>query len=191
MLREALARHGARKQSPLWIESRLDHLWDSPEDRVQLGIKMLKGAARLGIGVAKAIRDRELPDMSLPDWLEPPDHALYEVPRSDEWVAAELDPDARAWLDRAHEAAPRAFGIAMLSSWLRPAEGTDGAEALDIYIGEHRVGKVPAEDTLAYEAVVADATARGEHPCLEAHLARRGTNYILELAKPAAEVADL
>jgi hypothetical protein len=34
MLSEALTRHGARKQSPLWIESGLDHLWDSREDRV-------------------------------------------------------------------------------------------------------------------------------------------------------------
>jgi hypothetical protein len=53
MLREALTRRGARKQSPLWIENQLDHLWDSPEDRLQLGIRMLTGAARFGLGVAK------------------------------------------------------------------------------------------------------------------------------------------
>jgi hypothetical protein len=188
MLREALTRHGARRQSPLGIESRLDHLWDSPEDGVQLGIKMLKGDARFGLGVAKAIRDRELPDLSAPDWLEPPDHALYEVPRSDEWIAAELDPDARPWLDRAHEAAPHPFGIAMLSAWLRrPGDGTGAGDPLDIYLGEQRVGRVPVEEAVAYASVVADAAARAEHPCLEAHLARRDGEYLLEVAKPQAE----
>jgi hypothetical protein len=146
---------------------------------------MLKGAARFGLGVAKAIRDRELPDLSVPDWLEPPDHALYEVPRSDQWIAAELDPDAHAWLDRAHQAAPHPFGIATLNAWLRrPSDVTGTADALDTYLGEQRVGKVPAEEAVAYAGVVADAAARDEHPCLKAHLARRGSEYVLELAKP-------
>jgi hypothetical protein len=185
MLSEALTRHGAHKQSPLWIESGLDRLWDSREDRVQLGIKVLKGAARFGLGVAKAIRDRELPDPSVPDWLEPPDHALYEVPRSDQWIAAELDPDADAWLDRAHQAAPHPFGIAMLSAWLRRrGDVTDTTDALDIYVGDQRVGTVPAEAAVAYAGVMADAAARDEYPCLEAHLARRGSRHVLELAKP-------
>ena len=109
MLREALTQPGGRQRSPLWIENHLDHLWDSPEDRVQLGVTMLRGAARLGLGVAKAIRDREIPNLSAPDWLEPPDHALYELVWSDQWTAAELDPDARRWLDRVHEATPHPF----------------------------------------------------------------------------------
>jgi hypothetical protein len=192
MLSAALTRHGARKQSPLWIESQLDHLWDSPEDHVQLAIKVLKGAARFGLGVAKAIHDRELPDLSLPDWLEPPDHALYEVPRSDGWIAAELDPHARLWLDRVYQAAPHPFGIVSLSAWLRsPTDETGTADALDIYVGEQRVGKVPAEEAAAYAGVVADAAARDEQPCLKAQLAWRGSEYVLELAKPAAEGADV
>ena len=185
LLREALTRHGGRQQSPLWIESRLDHLWDSPEDRVQLGVTMLGGAARFGLGVAKAIRDREIPDLSAPDWLEPPDHALYEIARSDRWAAAELDPDARPWVDRVHDATPRLFGIAMLTAWLcRAGDGIDAPATLDVYVGEQRVGKVSAQDAVAYAGVMADAAARDEQPCLEAHLARRADGYLLELAKP-------
>lgn len=185
MLQEALRRHGARKESPLWVESRLDHLWDSPEDRVQQGIKMLKGAARLGLGVAKAIREREIPSLSPPDWLEPPDHALYEVPRSDLWIAAELAPEARPWLDRVYEASPHPFGITMLSAWLsRPDGETGAAQALDVHLGERRVGTVPAQEVGAYAQVMAAAAARDEHPCLDAHLAHRDGQYLLELTKP-------
>lgn len=184
MLSEALARHGARKQSPLWVESRLDHLWDSPEERAQQGIKLLKGAARLGLGVARAIREREIPNLSPPDWLEPPDHALYEVPPSDLWIAATLDPEVRPWLDRVYEATPHPFGIATLSAWVCGPAGAAAADALDVYLGERRVGTVPPEELAAYSDLMAAAAARDEHPCLDAHLAHRDGEYLLELAKP-------
>jgi hypothetical protein len=35
--------------------------------------------------VAQAIRARELPDWSTPQWLEPPAPAFYELPGGDRW----------------------------------------------------------------------------------------------------------
>jgi hypothetical protein len=175
MLRDALARQGAPEQSPLWIESRLEHLWDSPQEQVRRGVSLLRGAARLGLGVMQAIRDRELPDLSPPEWLEPPDHALYEIPRTGRWAATELDSGATAWLDRVYEATPHPFGFATLTAWVR---------GRDVYLGQERVGQVAAGDAAAYADVLADARARDEDLCLEAHLARRGGARLLEVARP-------
>lgn len=188
ILRDALARRAVRAESPLWVENTLDHLWDSPGDRAQLGIQMFKGAARFGLGVVTAIRDRQLPDLSTPDWLEPPDHALYEVPRSNQWIAAELDPNAGPWLDRVHQAAPHAFGTATVTAWLHRAENQHGVPGVvDVRLGEQRVGRVPPSDVHAYLRVLADASARDEYPCIDARLTRRDTpiRYLLELATTA------
>lgn len=182
-----MASRGVQAESPLWLENTLDHLWDTPADHVQLGIKLLKGAGRFGLGVAKAIRDRELPDLSTPDWLEPPDHALYEVPRSHQWIAADLDPDAGPWLERVHEAAPHPLGVATLTAWVRRVDGhLCDAGDIEVYLGEGRVGQIPSVAAGAYAGVLADAAFRDEHPCLEAHLARRDSppEYVLELGRP-------
>lgn len=185
MLRQELARRGAGEQSPLWIEDTLDHLHDSPADRIQLGIRALAGAGRFAIAAAKAIKDRELPALSLPDWLEPPDHALYEFPSTEPVVAVDLDPDAGRWLERVYGALPKVAGSGPLTAWLKrtPPVG-DSASGLVVYLGERPAGSVPADAAPAYRQVVEDAAFRDENPCMQARLTRRGWGYLLEIARP-------
>jgi hypothetical protein len=188
MLEDALARRGVHEESPLWFETTLDHLWDTRAEQVESGIKMLEGAARFGLGVARAIRDHQVPDLSPPDWLEPPDHALYEVAKSDEWIAADLDPDAGQWIEEVHHAAPHPLGTATLTAWLRRADGRIcDAGDVEVFLGEGRIGRIPPQEADAYSALLADAAFRDEHPCLEARLAlrQRPPRYLLEVAKPS------
>jgi len=182
MLEHELARRGVT-ESPLWIEQTLDHLWDTPADRVRLGLRGLKAAGRLGLGVAKAIRDRELPDMSSPEWLEPPDPAFYELPRGDRWISVPLDSGVEEWLDRVLESArPRWFGIASLTAWLKPE--TNGH--IGVHVGNRRVGLIPDDAVAAYMPTMQAARFREELPCLPAGLARRGDppDYMIELVVP-------
>jgi hypothetical protein len=183
MLRQELVRRGVEEQSPLWTERTLDHLWDSPADQIRLGMRALKGVARFAMAAGKAIKDRELPDLSLPDWLEPPDHALYEFPSTDPVVGVNLDPDARPWLEGVYEALPKVAGSGHLSAWLKRA--SPGGLELIVYLGERRVGSVPADAVPAYREVVGDAAFRDENPCVRARLTLRGPGYLLEIARPA------
>ena len=185
MLRDALSRHGAQPPRPLWVEHQLDHLWDSRDDQFQRGVQLFKTAAGLGIKAAKAIRDREFPRYASPGWLEPPSHALYAVPRSDHWVAVELDPDARPYLQRVYEAAPHVFGVAALTAWIRMADGSAGAGGvIEVVLGETRVGEIPAAVAAGYLPVLGDAAARDEHPCLDAYLTLHHGEHLLEIATP-------
>jgi hypothetical protein len=57
---------------------------------------------------------------------------------------------------------------------------------VEVYLGEGRVGYVPAEQVDAYSAALDDAAFRDEHPCVPARLARRerAPRYVLELTRP-------
>lgn len=189
-LRQALARHGAHEKSPLWIESQLDHLWDSREDQIVRVAQGVNGLLRFGVGAARAIRDRQLPDLTRPDWIEPPAHALYESPPSGNWCAVALDPHTTAYLDRVFDETPRVFGpILVLHPWIRGVDGADpDCRDLEVLIGEQPVGKILSPDAAVYAPLLAAAARRGEHPCLDAHLAHRNGQYILEVATPSEEV---
>ena len=190
LLRDALSRRGADQPSPLWVEYQLDHLWDSRDDQIQRGVQFVKTVAGLGLTAAKAIRNREIPHLAPPDWLEPPSHALYATPGSGHWTAAELDPDARPYLDRVYEATPHVFGLAALTAWIRQTEATPNAGAvIQVALGERSVGKISTTDAADYVPVLADAAARCEHPCLEAHLTLRNDEYLLEVERPPSIVA--
>jgi hypothetical protein len=186
-LRLALAHHGAHEKSPVWIESQLDHLWDSREDQIVRAAHAIKGLVRFGVGAAKAIRDRELPDLTRPEWLEPPARALYESPPSDNWGAVALDPRATAYLDRVFDQAPRLFGpVLVVTVWIRRRDGPDQRDHdVDVLIGEEPVGKIASPDAAVYEPLLAAAARRGEFPCLDAHLAHRNGQYILAVPTPA------
>ncbi len=81
MLQRELAERGV-SESPLWIEQKLDHLHDGPAEKRELLIGGLIGAGKLGIKAFTAIRERRsLPDLSVPEWLEPPARAAWPVPR--------------------------------------------------------------------------------------------------------------
>jgi hypothetical protein len=101
-----------------------------------------------------------------------------------------LDPEATAYLDRVFNEAPRPFGpILFLTAWTRRGDGSDlGDEDLDVFLGEQPVGKLLSTDAAVYAPLLAGAASRGEHACLDAHLAHRNGQYILEIATPSHEV---
>jgi hypothetical protein len=173
MLEHELSERGVT-EDPLWYERTLDHLWDSRAERVQRTASTLLAAGRFGLRALQAIRNRELPDLAAREWLEPPEPAFYEMPRSGRWAAVLLDPDVGDWLDRVYAAVPRLAGSTVsLEAWL-------DAE-LAVHLGERRVGIVSEAEL--YAGVMEDAAFRGELPCLAARL----TNvppYLLELAAP-------
>ena len=173
-------------KGPLWVEQTLDHLWDSPLDQAQSGIQALKTLGKVGLGMAKAIRERDFPDLSPPDWLEPPDDALYEFPATQPRVGVVLDHDARPWLDRIFDALPKLEGLAALTAWLtEPAAATPAIGHLIVHLGPQAVGTVPAPDCEAFRSVCDAAAARAEHPCVQALLGRREGDYLLQIGKPA------
>lgn len=178
---QEMARRGVEEQSPLWIENTLDHLWDSRAQQVHAGMRALKGLGKFAIGAAKAIKDREFPDMSVPDWLEPPDHALYEFPSTGPLVEVLLDADARSWLDRAYDALPKMAGSGLLTAWL----GVESDVGLVIHLGERRVGRLDRDAAASYDQVVEDAALRDEAPCVRARLTRTPSGFLLEIGRPA------
>jgi hypothetical protein len=186
-LQAELARRGV-EESPHWIEQTLDHLWDTRADRARLGLHGLKLAGRLGLGIAKAVRDRELPDISPPSWLAPPERAAYTLPSSDRWVGVQLDPGATGWLERAHDATPRLGAMATgLRAWLDwdskpPTPGSRPA----VHLGERRVGVLSGDAGAPYLAAMKDAEFRDELPNTAARLTRRDSppHWLLELSKP-------
>jgi hypothetical protein len=183
MLQEQLTSRGLT-ESPLWMERTLDHLWDTPAQQVRLALQGLTVLGRFGLGVAKAIRDRELPDLSTPDWLEPPDPAFYELPRAEKWIAIELDPDAYDWLERVHAAARPIAGIASVDSWLRWQPGNDRSR-IAVHIGERAVGTMPENVTPVYLDAMSAADFREELARVPSRLARRpAQTFLLELASP-------
>jgi hypothetical protein len=187
MLQGELARRGI-EESPLWIEQRLDHLWGNRADRARLAVHGLTLVGRLGLGIAKAVAKRELPDISTPAWLEPPERAAYVLPGVDRWVAAQLEPDAAAWLERAHDAAPRLGAtVVNIRAWLdRDPDAPAVPSRLAVHLGERRVGVLLDEAAAPYLPAMQAATFRDELPNVAARLTRRDTppHWLLELAKP-------
>jgi len=113
MLESELAQRGVG-MNPLQVEQRIDQLWTSHAERARQGAQGLKMLGKIGLTVANVIRTRELPeipDMSVPEWLEPPARAVYAVPQSrdpgHQWTAVQLEEDSDEWLQRVHAAVPR------------------------------------------------------------------------------------
>jgi hypothetical protein len=196
MLESGLARCGAA-MDPLGVEQAIDQLWTSQGERAREGAHALKALGKIGLTVANVIRTRELPelpDMSVPDWLEPPARAVYAVPRCHDpgrqWTAVQLDEGSAAWLQRVHAAVPRLIKIvasATLDAWLDWGPSQDEGGLLQVYLGERRVGLLDEAATAIYRDVVAAAAQREELPCVEARLTPIVTEggYLLEVALPA------
>jgi hypothetical protein len=191
MLEAELARRGLTK-SPLWIEQTLDHLWDTPAARRAHAVSGIKALGRLWLGVIKALRG-EVPDLSAPEWLEPPVRAAYmhgeyaalDITR-DAWVAVSLDPQADDWLQRSYTASAKVADTVLLDAWLDGApDDPDQATVLAVHLGERRVGTIPAREG---EGLMAFHAARDELPCVKARLTPRPppTGFMLELALPSA-----
>lgn len=166
---------------PIWIENTLDHLWDTRAERWEAAGSAL---LRLGRGVAKAISERQLPDLRPPTWLEPPDFAGYAMPAADERIAVVLDGDASPHLERVHRGMTTVFGLAKLTAWLRWED--DAARELAVHLGERRVGVVPETAAARYRPAMDAAAVREEVPYLDAVLVTRPDpeGYLLEIAAP-------
>jgi hypothetical protein len=195
MLKSELAERGV-SMDPLGVEQAIDQLWISHGERAREGAEALRTVGKIGLAVANAIRKRELPelpDMSVPEWLEPPARAVYAVPQRDDpghqWTAVHLDQGNTDWLQRVYAAVPRLVEIvesATFDAWLDWTHPQDRSGGLQVYFGERRVGLLDEEATAAYRDVADAAAHREEFPCVEARLTpiRAEDNYLLEVALP-------
>jgi hypothetical protein len=201
ILESELAKRGVGAD-PLWIQRQIDDLFTSRAERRQQAAEGLKVLGKLGLGAANAIRKRELPelpDMSVPAWVEPPSEAVYAVPQSHDpshrWTAVELDEGSDDWLARVHAAVPRLFKIdnsPTFDAWLDWGPTDDEASGLiAVHIGERRVGSLDDSSTVLYRPVMDAATERAELPCVQARVTPgpEGAGYLLEVALPAARPA--
>jgi hypothetical protein len=173
-------------ETPIWIEQTLDTLSLSRTEQWQRTGELL---GRIGTGLIQAIRDRGLPDLSVPDWLAPPSRAAYAVPRNRDRprTAVLLDPDARDWLDDIHDALPKLLDNPVeFDAWL-DSDTPDG-DALAVYVGQRRVGMLDQRATAAFTAVMRAAAERDERPTTAAAIRRLGDGgYMLELQLPKPE----
>lgn len=181
---------------PLDIEQQINQFTTSAAERTRRQVEGLKILGKLGLTVAKAIRKQELPelpDLSIPEWLEPPAPAVYTFPESQEpghrWTAAQLDPDSHEWLAQAHAVVPRlikSMNTANFEAWVTWGQ-TPARGVLEVHIGERRVGLLDNGAAIAYWDVMDAAAQRAELPCVEArltHISAEAT-YLLEVALPA------
>ena len=187
MLERELAKRGA-SQSPLWIEQTIDHLHDTPAQKRELLLNGLISAGKLGLKAFKGIREgRSLPDLSLPEWLNPPARAAWAVPRQHpgRWAEVQLAEGSGEWLDRVYEAIPRLIGsTASLEAWLD--WDTNGERDLAVYIGDRRAGTLKESATNAYRSVMHAAGERDESPYTQARLTPRPRpgGHLLEVQLP-------
>ena len=187
MLERELAERGV-SESPLWFEQTLDHLHDTSAEKRELLVKGLFSAGKLGIKAFKGLREgRSPPDLSLPDWLEPPARAAWSVPRQHpgRWAEVQIAEGSGEWLHRVYQAIPRLIGsTASLKAWLD--WDTDEERYLAVHIGERRVGMLDESATTAYRAVMAAAGERDESPYTQARLTPRPGpgGYLLEVQLP-------
>jgi hypothetical protein len=198
MLKSELAERGVT-MDPLGIEQTINQLWISHGERARNGAQALKTVGKIGLAVANAIRTHELPelpDMSVPEWLEPPPRAVYVVPRRDDpghqWTAVLLDEGNTDWLQRVYAAVPRLVEIvesATLDAWLDWPNPQDRSGPLQVHLGERRVGVLDEEATAVYRDIADAAAQREELPCVEARLTpiRAEDEYLLEVALPAPQ----
>jgi hypothetical protein len=191
MLERELALRGVN-QSPLWFEHTLDHLHDTPAETGELFMEGLITAGKLGIKAIRGIRDErplldQLPDLSVPEWLNPPTRAAWAVPRHlpEDWVEVQIARESAEWLNRAYRAIPRMVGrTASMEAWFQ--WDTDEQRRLAVHIGERRVGTLDETATTAYRAVMKAASNRDESPFTRARLTPRPTreSYLLEVQLP-------
>ena len=182
ILRDTLIRHGRLEQGPIWIEGELDRLQTTSGDQLRSGLHTL---ALIGLGTAKALQSRKLPDFSAPDRFEPPDHALYETPHTSAQTAVIIDPDAREWLLDVYHQARRHLDIARFTVWLRHTTGpVEAPTELEVLLGDRRIGTISQESQPNYTGLLATAQARAESPCLDIHLTLHGDDLLVAIGKP-------
>ena len=109
------------------------------------------------------------------DWLEPPEHASYDLQTTgEETTLVNLDDGAHAWLDRAHQASRFRLGVVVtLEVWLAwDATPPQPDSHLVVHIGEHRVGTLDRGATERLRPVMTTAATLDELPRTRAQLVR-------------------
>ena len=183
MLEQEFAQRGLH-ESRIRIEATLDHLNDSSAEQLRNTVDAL---GRIGRGILKMVQERKLPDLGPPDWLEPPDRAAYELPRTDRWIDVSLTADADAWLDAVQAQIPSVFGVSTVRAWLSwEPEPRQDDSLLVVHLGDRRVGTIDQADVAAFIPAVDAALFRDELPVVPASLARRTVDprYLIEVAAP-------
>jgi len=175
------------QESPRWVEAKLDTL-----DPGYKPPSMLGALATIGNLVTDAVDNYKrggMPGEADPEWLAPPERATYDaglLGLIGDPVAVDLDPGARAWLERVQAAATYRVGDSVtIKVWLDWAGGPDATPAqLVVAIGERRVGLLDA--TKAFADVMADAAHVDKLPFVYGYLTRRPTSpqYLLEVGVP-------
>lgn len=191
----------AAQAEPLWLEQRLDELRSSPAQRASERMQALQLLGRVGLGVAKTVHERKLPelrDMSLPASLEPPPQAVFAVAQSRQdgqrWSKVALDAGTERWLAAAHHELPRLVELvktAQLEVWLDRI--SEDERQLAVHIGRRRVGLLDQHTSAAYAPAILAAQARAELPSIQARLTPLSQNrgYLLEAARPAPAPAGI
>jgi hypothetical protein len=191
LLETELAARGLR-ESPLSIELILDDILSTPAQIRRHRVRGIVNLGRVGLTLARAVRDRELPipGVSPPSWLDPPLRASYDLTmwRQTEWVAVALDPEAGDWLETILDAMPTLLDVPVgrTPAWVEPAPSPDDPGRLSVHLGERRVGILDGTDVAGLAEPLAAALFRDELPVLQGKLVRRPEppGYLLQVAVP-------
>jgi hypothetical protein len=162
------------------------------------------GKARFALRILKALKDSQAsrgspleqvmqrpnePDEE-PDWLKPPDRAVYPVwSPGPKWTPVELDPAARTWLDRIRESDPgrlaTGHGLEVWLTWDSGPSATDSR--LAVHIGTEQVGMLRAGVEEKFRPVMEAAAERDEDPWTRGRLSAISAPmpYLLEVELPA------
>lgn len=164
LLEEELERRGISRDA-FWIEQKLDDLELSGLQR-----QARRGEAILNLGELAWSLSRSKENMhAMPEWMRPPPHASSNMPLGNADSATDssaivLDPNVDSLLDRAIKDAPvRASRLgATVAVWFD--RGPIDPCQVTVHIGRHRIGIVAPSASRSVEAIVAEATQRGERP---------------------------
>jgi hypothetical protein len=174
-------------ESPLFVENSLDKIQDVD---VTGGIGGWARAVRLVGEFVGTVRQEMKRGLTLPDWLEPPDRASYPmVDSTSHFVAARLEADGVALLDRVIESAPgrvdRTVKVVGWLDWATDRESDPGA--IIVSIGAERVGRIDTRDTVKFRQVMVRAAERDELPWMSVRLTKLAASedpYLLEVPLP-------
>jgi hypothetical protein len=183
--------------APLMVERQVEMVL---ADREPLGKTRFALRALRQLKDSQASRDHSLGGMfeqgegriapkDEPDWLKPPDRAAYPVwSPGPKWAPVELDPAARAWLDRIKESDPRQLaGGRELEVWLTWDSGHPAADSrLAVHIGAESVGMLRVGVEEKFWPVMEAAGERDEDPWTRGRLSAISgpMPYLLEVELP-------
>jgi len=207
LLEQELGKRGA-EEDPLTIEREVEMILAEREPF---------GKARFAFRILKQLKDSQSPPRTRPstlpgqplskpsggpilgvyestddesDWLKPPERAAYPVMTpGPKWTPADLDAEARPWLERIGRSDPnRLAPYRDLEVWLTRDDRGSGAESrLAVHIGTERVGAIRAGREEPFWPVMEAAAERDEDPWMRGRLSTTTDQmpYLLEVETPA------